>query len=120
MKLERSSTRWLIPIAVLAVSTGVAGTVIAAKGTCSGDSCISVNGVLIRHVRYNGEVLDLAALPTLGASVTVVAPLSAETGYIWAFDSQDEADTFNAHLVVLEENCWVPGTCSKQHPPQRP
>lgn len=41
----------------------------------------------------------MADFRATAVAATVTAPLSAQTGYVSAFDTQAEADRFNAALV---------------------
>lgn len=78
------------------------------------NAAVVVNGVEVTRVRHHGVETPLDAFHADTVTATVVAPLSAQTGYIWAFDTQTEADRFNAALIELERNCWVPGSCVAQ------
>jgi|APGre2960657404_1045060.scaffolds.fasta_scaffold102530_2 hypothetical protein len=78
-------------------------------GPCGGESyCLTVDGIAIRSVRYNGVVVPLGDSSLSGATTLVVPPLSRDVGYVWAFDSVREAEEFNLRLDVLERRCWVP------------
>lgn len=108
-------TWWRLPLLTLLLSTLVAAwwlRSVVASDCESTAECIVVNGVPVRDVRYRGRVMPLQALQMHHPAVTVVAPLSSETGYIWAFDTRDEADAFNRHLAAMARECWVPGTCT--------
>ncbi len=114
--LPRTSRKRIAVGGVLALS-GVVGTGLAWQQTNAPRSeppAIVVNGVPVTKVRHHGTETPLSDFHADTVTATVIAPLSAQTGYIWAFDTQTEADRFNAALIELERNCWVPGTCSAQ------
>lgn len=94
----------------LALAAGMAIPRADTSGPECGDACAVVNGVTVAKVRYKGELLPIQDFHG-PAAVTVIASLSAETGYVWAFETAAEAEEFERRLGELERNCWVPGRC---------